>query len=108
MWQFEAEFARKNYLIVHAFGLEVGTQSVVPIKCKRILTEVNGEGAPLHGRRVKVPVVHVQVPRADCLRSQTVEQGNFGSAGHANCKKNQSSLRSVIQSFRCRFKLTPQ
>ena len=67
---------------------------------KRILTEVNGEGAPLHGRRVKVPVVDVQVPRADCLRSQTVEQGNFGSAGHANCKQNQSSLRSVIQSFR--------
>ena len=77
-----------------------------------VLTEVNGEGAPLHGRRVKVPVVDVQVPRADCLRSQTVEQGNFGSAGNANCKRKRSEFFKIgDQKFfiwPCHRKLTSQ
>ena len=43
---------------------------------------------------MKVPVVDVQVPRADCLRSQSVEQGNFGSAAHTNWKKAKKNIEN--------------
>jgi len=50
------------------------------------LTEVNGKGSPLDGGGVEVAVLDVQVPGAHRLRPETIEQGNFGSAGYANCK----------------------
>ena len=45
---------------------------------------MDSEGAPLGGTGVEVVVVDVQVARADRLRSQTVEQRHFRSAGDAN------------------------
>ena len=48
------------------------------------LTQMDGEGSPLYGGRVEVAVFDVQIPGTHCLRPETIEQGNFGSAGDAN------------------------
>jgi len=45
---------------------------------------MDGEGPPLDGGRVEVPVLDVEISGAHRLRPQPVEQGNFGSAGDAN------------------------
>lgn len=46
---------------------------------------MDGEGAPLGGAGVKIVIVHVQVTRADRLRTKSVEEGHFGPAGDAHC-----------------------
>ena len=54
---------------------------------------MDGEGAPLDGGCVEVPVLDVEVPGAHRLGPQAVEQGNFGSAGDANCwEENEEGL----------------
>ena len=52
-----------------------------------VLTEVDGECAPLDGGGVEVAVLHVQVPRGHRLRPKTIEERHFGSAGDAHCDK---------------------
>jgi hypothetical protein len=49
-----------------------------------VLTKVDGECAPLDGRGVEVSVLHVEVPRGDCLRAQAIEQRHLCSARDAH------------------------
>ncbi len=44
---------------------------------------MNGECSPLSAAGVKVSILHMEIPRADSLRSETVEKGNLGSTGDA-------------------------
>lgn len=45
---------------------------------------MNGKGAPLRGAGVEVAILHVEVPRADRLRAQPIEEGHLGAAAYAD------------------------
>lgn len=49
-----------------------------------ILTQVDGESAPLGGTGVEIVVVDVQITRADRLGTESVEQSHFGPTGDAD------------------------
>ncbi len=51
---------------------------------QKLLTKMNCECPPLNGGRVEVSVLDVKISGAHCLRTKTIEQGNFGSARDAN------------------------
>jgi hypothetical protein len=53
-------------------------------KKQKLLTEMNCECSPLNGGGVEVSVLDVKISGAHCLRTKTIEQGNFGSARDAN------------------------
>ena len=47
---------------------------------------MNSKGAPLNGGGMEVTIVNMEVPRADRLWPQTVEQRHFGTTSHTDCK----------------------
>ena len=57
-----------------------------------ILTEVDGEGTPLLAARQEVCALDVEISRADCLRSQAIEQGYFRAGGNAHCRGRRGRL----------------
>ena len=52
---------------------------------------MDGECPPLYGGGVEVSVLHVQVPRRDCLGAKTIEQRHLGPAGDAHCTKQKGN-----------------
>lgn len=48
-----------------------------------VVQQVDGERAPLRRAGVEIAFLHVQVPRADRLRPEPVEQRHLGAAGYA-------------------------
>ena len=54
---------------------------------------MDGESSPLNWGSVEVSIFYVQISGAHCLRTETIEQGNFGTAGHANWKKKMFLLK---------------
>ena len=61
-----------------------------------IRTQVNGESTPLRGAGMEVVVLHVEVPGADCLWSQSVEQRYLGAWGNTHCTKGWPNIQ-VLQ-----------
>lgn len=49
------------------------------------LTQVNVKGTPLLGTGVEVAALYVQVPSADRLRPQAIEQRHLGPRRNAHC-----------------------
>ena len=50
---------------------------------------MDGECSPLHGRRLEISVVDVEIASAHRLRSEAVEQRDFGTARNTHCKKKE-------------------
>jgi len=63
---------------------EVTTASAVQCR-KTTHTQVNSKGAPLRWTGMKIPVLDMQVPRADRLWPQTIEQCHLCARRNAHC-----------------------
>jgi len=63
-----------------------------------VVQQVDGERAPLRRARVKVALLHVQVPSAHRLRPEPVEQRHFRAAGDAQIRVLQRLL--LLRRFR--------
>ena len=59
------------------------------------LTQMDGESSPLDRRGVEVSVVDVEVSRGHCLRSETVEEGDFGATRDANCGERRTEINKL-------------
>ena len=100
-----------NYFVYITSRLRCQDSDQRPLGCKsstsrnkannvRILTKVDCECSPLNGWSVEVSVFDVQISGAHCLRTKTIEQGNFGSARNANFKKNQIFKIEILENER--------
>lgn len=47
---------------------------------------MNCEGSPLAGTGMEVPIFHVEIPGAHCLRPQSVEEGDLTARSYTHCK----------------------
>ena len=56
---------------------------------------MDGESSPLDRRGVEVSVVDVEVSRGHCLRSETVEEGDFGATRDANCGERRTEINKL-------------
>lgn len=50
------------------------------------ITQVESEGSPLACAGHKIPILHREVARGDCLGAQAVEEGDLRARGYAHCE----------------------